>query len=116
MGYRYTEQDKADWIREGLEKGANYLLIVCDTFSYEDYPVFATTYNIRKKTAEFSKDMQMIHETINLKAMSERKLISPQELILAARIPECHTCGYKGYVRNEFRVRCKKCGRVLAKT
>ncbi len=46
---------------------------------------------------------------------NEKKMISPQELILAARTPECPTCGYKGYTCTEFRIRCKKCGRVLVK-
>ena len=69
LGYRYTEKDKENWIKEGLEKQAEYLLIVCDTFSYEDYPVFATVEDIGEKTVECTTDMQMIHEAVDLRSM-----------------------------------------------
>ena len=28
------------WLREAKEKGATHVISVCDTFSWEDYPVF----------------------------------------------------------------------------
>lgn len=28
------------WIERGKEKNCSHLLVVCDTFKYEDYPVF----------------------------------------------------------------------------
>lgn len=30
-----------DWFDEGVKRGARYMLVVCDTFSYEDFPCYA---------------------------------------------------------------------------
>lgn len=35
-----TKQDIKSWLYEGLEKSAKYIIIVCDTYDWEDYPVF----------------------------------------------------------------------------
>jgi hypothetical protein len=29
-----------DWFDEGVAKGATHMIVVCDTFDYEDYPVY----------------------------------------------------------------------------
>jgi hypothetical protein len=34
-----TKTDIAVWLKEGKQRGATHTMIVCDTFSYEDYPV-----------------------------------------------------------------------------
>lgn len=31
-----------DWFDEGVQAGAQYMLVVTDTFSYEDFPVYAS--------------------------------------------------------------------------
>lgn len=35
-----TRDEIAQWFREGLGQGATHLIVVCDTFDYEDYPVY----------------------------------------------------------------------------
>lgn len=35
-----TKADIAQWMEEGKTKGATHLIVVCDTFDWEDYPVF----------------------------------------------------------------------------
>ena len=32
--------DLKRWFEEGVEEGASHMIVVCDTFDYEDYPVF----------------------------------------------------------------------------
>lgn len=32
--------DIKGWFEQGVEQGSAYMLIVCDTFDWEDYPVF----------------------------------------------------------------------------
>jgi hypothetical protein len=34
-----TIQDIRKWVEEAQEDGCTHLLVVCDTFEYEDYPV-----------------------------------------------------------------------------
>lgn len=29
-----------EWIDEGIKKGATHVVIMCDTWDYEDYPVY----------------------------------------------------------------------------
>jgi len=29
-----------EWIEEGIKRGASHVVIMCDTFDYEDYPVY----------------------------------------------------------------------------
>ena len=38
MGHNAEDRDR--WLKDGKKQGAKYLLVVCDTFSFEDYPVF----------------------------------------------------------------------------
>jgi hypothetical protein len=35
-----TKQDILYWLERGLENGCTHLLVVCDTFEYEEYPVY----------------------------------------------------------------------------
>lgn len=35
-----SKSDIADWFRTGQEQGASHMLIVVDTFDFDDYPVY----------------------------------------------------------------------------
>ena len=35
--------DIARWFREGVKQGSRYMLVVCDTFDHDDYPVYVST-------------------------------------------------------------------------
>lgn len=62
-----------DWSTQVLEmiqngKGHKFLIVMCDTFSYEDYPVYLDT---RKEVDEYLKEhnyknMQSLVEVIEL--------------------------------------------------
>lgn len=52
-----TEEDIKGWFMEGKEKGATHIIVVCDTFSYEDYPIFVMPdEDVRKKSFEYGRD------------------------------------------------------------
>ena len=34
-----TQNDIRGWIQEAKEEGATHLVVCCDTFDYEDYPI-----------------------------------------------------------------------------
>lgn len=38
MGTR--REEIRDWLQRGKEQGATHMLVVCDTFDHEDYPVY----------------------------------------------------------------------------
>ena len=35
-----TYDDVSAWFDDGLAKGANHMLVVCDTFDHDNYPVY----------------------------------------------------------------------------
>lgn len=41
MAARYNEIDK--WFDDGKEAGAEYMVVVTDTFDYEDHPVYCSS-------------------------------------------------------------------------
>ncbi len=38
-----TYEDISVWFNVGKSKGARHMVIMCDTFSYDDYPVYTET-------------------------------------------------------------------------
>jgi hypothetical protein len=38
-----TPSERMGWVDRGRAKGAKWLISVCDTFDYSDYPVFCMT-------------------------------------------------------------------------
>jgi hypothetical protein len=35
-----SKAELREWFNEGVKMGATHMIVVCDTFDYEDYPVF----------------------------------------------------------------------------
>lgn len=71
-----TRDDLREWFKEGLDKDATHMLIVCDTFSYEDYPCFVSSDQDLKKveTKYDNKNMQKVMEIYNLNMDMEEQL------------------------------------------
>jgi len=67
--------DRDAWIKEGLKNSATHILIVSDTFSHENYPVFCT--GLAERNEKFNKyngqNMQSIMEVIDLSKERKRK-------------------------------------------
>jgi len=63
-----TRQDIERWIRVGQEKGATHVIIVCDTFDYEDYPVYVMPGEDARKIANKNNgpNMTKLMEVYNL--------------------------------------------------
>lgn len=62
------DEDIARWTKTAKGKNFKYVLIVCDTFSYEDYPVYCKdSYELKQKTIEYNgKRMQQVMKTIDI--------------------------------------------------
>lgn len=63
-----SREDIRDWLRRGKGKGATHMVVVCDTFDHDDYPVFVMPgEDARKKADEYNgKNMQRVMEVYNL--------------------------------------------------
>lgn len=54
----------AHWFDEGVEDGATHMIVVCDTFDHDDYPVFVMpSEDVSEKDREYrEKSMQRVME------------------------------------------------------
>ena len=66
-----TKQDVDRWIATGKKNGATHIVSVCDTWNYEDYPVYVMPdEDVNKIASEYrGKNMQRINEIIDLSGM-----------------------------------------------
>jgi len=63
-----TREDRKRWLEEAKKAGASHMLVVCDTFDYEDYPVnIMPGENARAKAEQYTPDtMQRVMECFSL--------------------------------------------------
>lgn len=56
------------WIERGIAHGCTHMLVVCDTFTYEDYPVYVTPDQICQIVYEdyAGQNMQKVMEIYDL--------------------------------------------------
>lgn len=71
-----TKQEISEWFDSGVAEEATHMIVVCDTFDHEDYPVFVSPEeDVHKRAKEFDgKEMQRIMEVYNLKMDKEEQL------------------------------------------
>lgn len=49
-----TKDDIRQWLQSGKAQNATHVIVVCDTFDYEDYPVFVSpNENAQSKAREY---------------------------------------------------------------
>lgn len=73
-----TREDISGWFDRGVSEGARYMLVVCDSFHYEDYPVFAKTDDECLEAYRAPGEMQRVMEVYDLRSdkaeqMAERR-------------------------------------------
>ena len=61
-------QDLSNWFDRGIADGQGFMLIVCDTFDYGDYPVYTATADEARDRRESPGDMQRVMEVYDLHA------------------------------------------------
>lgn len=54
------------WLKREKATESDYMLVVCDTFDHEDYPVYVSKKDIDKTIQQYSGNMQTIMEIYNL--------------------------------------------------
>lgn len=71
-----TQADIRRWLNEGKSMGATHVIVVCDTFDREDYPVYVTSNeDVLEKYSEYNgPNMQKVMEVYSLKNDIESQL------------------------------------------
>jgi len=70
-----TREEIESWFDEGVAKGSTHMVVVCDTFDHEDYPIYVyQTDKVQDTINEHSKHMQKVMEVYNLKKSKEDQL------------------------------------------
>ena len=85
-----TPDDIKHWIQGAQKSGATHLIVVCDTWDWDDYPVYVTAEeDVYEKISEHDgKNMQKIMEVYNLALDIDEQLairLVGQDFIATAR-------------------------------
>ena len=83
-----SKRDIVGWFDRGVEENATYMIVVCDTFDWEDYPVYVGKdeefYSIHDKYTN-GQNMQRVMEVYDLKADKNTQLDSRRVFNLPPR-------------------------------
>lgn len=72
-----SQADIHEWLKEAKQKGCSHMIVVCDTFDHEDYPVFVMPNESVKDKLETYKpasNMQRVMEVYSLSLPIEPQL------------------------------------------
>lgn len=69
-----TRTEISEWFDRGIDEGATHMLVIADTFSYEDYPSFADSEEEARQIAANPGDMQRVMDVYNLSMDKETQL------------------------------------------
>lgn len=71
-----TVTEIEEWLEEGRKKGATHVLIVCDTFDWDDYPVFVSPEENPQEVYDrtHGKNMQKVMEVYSLSKDAKEQL------------------------------------------
>jgi hypothetical protein len=71
-----TQENIRRWFVRGVEKKATHLIVVCDTFDWDDYPVYVLqNQKVHEVENEYNgKSMQKVMEVYNLSMDIEEQL------------------------------------------
>lgn len=69
-----TKAEIEDWFERGLKQCATHMIIVCDTFDHEDYPVFVMSASDCLAKVQNPGEMQRVMEVYDLAAPKASQL------------------------------------------
>jgi hypothetical protein len=71
-----TRQEIAHWLEAGRTGDNTHMIVVCDNFDFEDYPVYVPKgKNVRNVFAEYdNKNMQIVMEVYSYRKNLEQQL------------------------------------------
>ena len=71
-----TTTELSEWFDRGVSQGATHMIIVCDTFDWDDFPVYVEPgEDVHEvEAAERGQPMQKIMEVYNLRLSKQYQL------------------------------------------
>lgn len=71
-------EDIERWIKTAIKDGNKFIISVCDTFDYEDYPVYCKDKEeLNRRKIEFDNiNMQRINEIIDIESLKTEDRIN----------------------------------------
>jgi len=69
-----TKSDISKWFDEGVHKGATHMMVVCDTFDWDDYPKYIMPGEDAKIASKKLGDMQSLMEVYDLNMDKQTQL------------------------------------------
>lgn len=71
-----TRDEIREWLERGKAQGATHMIVVCDTYDHEDYPVFVMPgEDAKAKYAEYNgQNMQRVMEVYSYARNLEEQL------------------------------------------
>lgn len=77
-----SKKDIKEWFEEGVEQGFTHLIVVCDTYDWEDYPAFVlpgeNPVDVAKKHSLRAGNMQKVMEVYKLTMNMEQQIESDE--------------------------------------
>lgn len=75
-----TREEIREWLERGKKEDATHMIVVCDTFDHEDYPVFVhKNENVHEVHKEYDgKNMQRVMEVYSFAKDLEEQLAAPR--------------------------------------
>jgi dipeptidase len=62
-----SRADITEWFNRGVERGNSHMVIVCDTFDHDDYPVYCDNADEARKKVADPGSMQRVMEVYHLR-------------------------------------------------
>lgn len=69
-----TREELDAWFDRGVQNGDKYMVVIVDTFDWEDYPVFCKTEDEARKRMRSPGEMQKVMEVYDLSGDKEEQL------------------------------------------
>lgn len=69
-----TRQDIGRWFDSGRDANAAYMVVICDTFDYDDYPVYFNDIDSMRRKVADPGSMQRVMEVYDLNGDREAQL------------------------------------------
>ena len=77
-----SRDDIRRWLSAARDKGSTHLMVVCDTFSYEDYPVYCATPEACLEKHARPGDMQKVMEVYDMTMDIEQQIAQQRTMNL----------------------------------